>query len=125
MLGDYDRGVEYLQRALQRRTSGRGADHPSLAPLLANLGEAETERGNLAAAQRHYERALEVMGEGGRADQVFSMTGLAKIALARGDMDAARREAERGHAIASDTGLSGSDLQRLDAVRALIAGASR
>jgi predicted ATPase/DNA-binding SARP family transcriptional activator len=63
-----------------------------LMSALQNMGAVELALGNLAQARRFYQEALELCAaQGSTPDLALSLTGLARITLARGDRAAARK----------------------------------
>ena len=86
--GDYLRARACLRRSLTaQRELGQ-----FLVSALQNIGAVELSLGNLAQARRFYREALELSeAQGSTPNLTLSLTGLARIALARSDLGEARK----------------------------------
>ena len=86
--GDYLRARACFRRSLTaQRELGQ-----FLVSALQNIGAVELSLGNLAQARRFYREALELSeAQGSTPNLTLSLTGLARIALARSDLGEARK----------------------------------
>jgi len=81
-----------------------GAQHPIIAAVLLLMGMLSQASGEIGAAQLHYERALRLEGEHGRADHLRTATihsWLGKLLANQGEFDAAREHLSTALAIVS------------------------
>jgi tetratricopeptide (TPR) repeat protein len=74
------------------------------AETLSWLGRAHSDRGQYGTARRHYERALQLAGEGDLAQMAKALYSLATIDLNEGAYGPAREKSERALAIMQQTG---------------------
>ncbi|WP_177183201.1 diguanylate cyclase domain-containing protein [Deinococcus reticulitermitis] len=103
--GELNRAQEHVQEALREAAS---LDRPRLrAELLNTAGLIATERRDLGAAQALMEQALALHETyGGRAGQTLNLTGLAWVALLRGDFALSVQHSGRVLQQAQDSGQS-------------------
>ena len=98
----YDLARPYYDRALRIREQVLGADHPTTAGSLNNLGALLDSQGDTAAARPYYERALrireQVLGPE-HPDIATSLNNLGGLLRSQGEYGAARPYYERALAI--------------------------
>ncbi len=58
--GDYEKAIEYYQKALEIEESKLGRDHPDTALSYINLGTAYSNEGDYGKAIENYQKALEI-----------------------------------------------------------------
>ncbi len=100
--GDYDKALEFHQRALEIRTELGGARHPDVAGSHNNIGLVLHNRGEFREAKRHYELALDIETEAAGPDSLTLTNALNNLGAslnALGEIEQARETFERCLAI--------------------------
>ena len=59
-LGDYNKAIEYHEKALEIRINTLGESHPDIADYYNNLGVVYNDLGDYGKAIEYYEKALEI-----------------------------------------------------------------
>jgi len=78
--GDYAKGVEVAERALQVAQQNDGPDHPNVALSLGNLAELYEAQGVYAEAEPLYKRSLAILEEAFGQDSPFLVPTLLNMA---------------------------------------------
>jgi len=94
--GDYEKALEFAEEAVDLSAEEFGAEHPTTATLIHNMGELQRARGELAAAEQLYNRALAIRQatlDPNHPDLAASNDSLGRVMTARGKF----AEAEAHH----------------------------
>ena len=88
----YAEAEQHYRAAVEIRAANLGADHPSVALNLHNLGEVQRLQGAYAGAKATFERSLAIKQEHMKdhPSVAMTMTGLGRVLLQLGELDAAR-----------------------------------
>jgi diguanylate cyclase (GGDEF)-like protein len=107
-LGEYDRALEYYNRALAIRQA-LGGQPNRIAAILNNIGDVHLERGDSERALQFHQRALALRRQvGDRSGVAISLKNLGSIYAASGQLDLAHRSLEEGLDIANAVGDQGT-----------------
>ncbi|MET0553356.1 MAG: CHAT domain-containing tetratricopeptide repeat protein [Vicinamibacteria bacterium] len=105
--GEWDTALELIEPALE--ILAQTGDRLVSAGGRCRLGETELGRGEIEKARLAFAAAVELAGEGSSSARMCGTAGLAKAALAAGDLEGARTHAERAVAHAEEERASLSD----------------
>jgi serine/threonine protein kinase/tetratricopeptide (TPR) repeat protein len=82
-IGDYDRAAQLLEEALRVREQLHGPNHIEVAETVNSLGGIALTRGEIAAADRHFARALSIAERAEPRDPAIVTRGLTGLAGVR------------------------------------------
>ena len=90
--GDYDKAIEYYQKALKINLKKPGPEHPDVARNYNNMGEAYREKGDYDKAIEYYQKSLKInlkKLEPEHPDVAFNYNNLGLAYDSKGDYDKA------------------------------------
>ena len=99
---NYDEAIPYLEKAVELAEKEIGADHPTIATLLNNLGALYFAQSNYEEAEEPYTRALEIWQKALGPDHLNVAQGLENYALLQrrtGRIEEAEKSLARAKAI--------------------------
>ena len=97
-MGNYDKALEYFEKALEIRESKLGKDHPSTASTYNNIGEVYRAKGDYDKALEYYGKAMEIKeSKLGKDHPVTAATynNIGGVYGAKGDYDEALEYCEK------------------------------
>ncbi len=101
-MGDYPRGRSVFERSAGIRERAHGPSHPALAEPLNNLGDLLRKMGELPLAESTYERTLAIQEAANDANVAYSLTGLGRVKVSLGQLDAALPLLERARTLQNE-----------------------